>query len=127
MGGSGSGGKGGSAAGNGGAKEEEDYDPTLLHGVSGWLRTLRLHKYTPNFEGMLWKDMVVMDEQALEAQGITALGACRKMLITFEVVRKKMGIDDSTAPPPPQLPSAGLLPASLGLNRETRLADGRHD
>jgi hypothetical protein len=27
--------------------------------------TLRLHKYTPNFESMSWKDMVVMDEQAL--------------------------------------------------------------
>ena len=54
-----------------------------------------------------------MDEQALEAQGVAALGACRKMLKTFEVVRKKMGIDDPTAPPPLQPPSAGLAPASL--------------
>ena len=52
LGGGGSGGKGGSAAGNGGAKEEENYDPALLHGFAGWVRTLRLHKYTPNFEGM---------------------------------------------------------------------------
>ncbi|KAH8984724.1 hypothetical protein EDB92DRAFT_2092079 [Lactarius akahatsu] len=44
--------------------------------------------------------MVVMDEQALEAQGVAALGARRKMLKTFEVVRKKMGIDDPTAPSP---------------------------
>ena len=45
--------------------------------------------------------MVLMDEQALEAQGVAALGARRKMLKTFEVVRRKMGIDDPTAPPPP--------------------------
>jgi SAM domain (Sterile alpha motif) len=93
---SGKGGGGGSAAGNGGGakKDEEDFDPAVLHDVAGWLRTLRLHKYTPNFEGMSWKDMVVMDEQALEAQGVAALGARRKMLKTFEVVRKKMGIEN---------------------------------
>jgi hypothetical protein len=43
--------------------------------------------------------MLVMDE-ALEAQGVAALGVRRKMLKTFEVVRKKMCIDDPTAPPP---------------------------
>ena len=109
-GGGGGGGSGGGA--NGGAKkDEEDFDPAVLNDVAGWLRTLRLHKYTPNFEGMTWKEMVVMDEQALEAQGVAALGARRKMLKTFEVVRKKMGIDDPTAPPPPQPASAGSASA----------------
>ncbi|KAI0629823.1 hypothetical protein C8Q77DRAFT_1138766 [Trametes polyzona] len=74
-------------------KDDEDVDPKLLEDVPGWLRSLRLHKYTPNFEGMNWRDMVVMDEAALEAKGVAALGARRKMLKTFEVVRKKMGID----------------------------------
>ncbi|KAI0718203.1 hypothetical protein C8T65DRAFT_804192 [Cerioporus squamosus] len=74
-------------------KDEEDVDPKLLDDIPGWLRSLRLHKYTPNFEGMHWRDMVVMDEAALEAKGVAALGARRKMLKTFEVVRKKMGID----------------------------------
>jgi hypothetical protein len=116
LGGGSNSGKGSNASGNGGAKkDEEDFDPAVLHDVAGWLRTLRLHKYTPNFEGMSWKDMVVMDEQALEAQGVAALGARRKMLKTFEVVRKKMGIDDPTAPPPPQPPSAGP-PGSPGSN-----------
>jgi hypothetical protein len=103
---------GSSSAGNGSSakKDEEDFDPAVLNDVAGWLRTLRLHKYTPNFEGMSWKDMVVMDEQALEAQGVAALGARRKMLKTFEVVRRKMGIDDPTALPPPPPPSGG--PAS---------------
>ncbi|KAI0345606.1 hypothetical protein BDW22DRAFT_1353134 [Trametopsis cervina] len=74
-------------------KDEEDVDPKLLEDVPAWLRSLRLHKYTPNFEGMSWKDMVAMDEAALEAKGVAALGARRKMLKTFEVVRKKLGIE----------------------------------
>ncbi len=103
--------KGSSA--NGMKKDEDDFDPAVLNDVAGWLRTLRLHKYTPNFEGMTWKDMVVMDEVALEAKGVAALGARRKMLKTFEVVRKKMGIDDPTAPPPPGTPSP-VPPTSVG-------------
>ncbi|KAH9024803.1 hypothetical protein EDB85DRAFT_1818731, partial [Lactarius pseudohatsudake] len=72
----------------GAKKDEEDFEPSVLNDVAGWLRTPRLHKYTPNFEGMTWEEiMVVMDEQALEAQGVAALGARRKMLRTFEVVR----------------------------------------
>ncbi len=74
-------------------KDDEDVDPKLLDDIPGWLRSLRLHKYTPNFEGMSWRDMVVMDEAQLEANGVAALGARRKMLKTFEVVRKKMGIE----------------------------------
>ena len=76
-----------------GKKDEEDVDPKVLEDVPAWLRSLRLHKYTPNFEGMHWKDMVLMDEAALEAKGVAALGARRKMLKTFEIVRKKMGLD----------------------------------
>jgi hypothetical protein len=82
------------SAGIGGTpKGEEDVDPALLNDIPGWLRSLRLHKYTPNFEGMRWQDMVVMDEAALEGKGVAALGARRKMLKTFEIVRKKMGIE----------------------------------
>ena len=107
-------GKGGSVGGGNGGnsakKDEEDFDPAVLNDVAGWLRTLRLHKYTPNFEGMTWKEMVMMDEQALEAQGVAALGARRKMLKTFEVVRRKMGIDDPNALPPPPPPSSGGPP-----------------
>ncbi|KAH9010367.1 hypothetical protein EDB83DRAFT_2581725 [Lactarius deliciosus] len=105
-------GRGGSAGNSGAKKDEEDFEPSVLNDVAGWLRTLRLHKYTPNFEGMTWKEMVVMDEQALEAQGVAALGARRKMLKTFEVVRKKMGIDDPSAPPPPS--SGGSAPGAPG-------------
>lgn len=83
---------------DGGSKDkDEEVDPTLLNDVPAWLRSLRLHKYTPNFEGMKWKDMVMMDEAALEAKGVAALGARRKMLKTFEVVRGKMGIEPTSA------------------------------
>ena len=75
-----------------GAKGEDEVDPALLNDVPAWLRSLRLHKYTPNFEGMNWRDMVVLDEAALEAKGVAALGARRKMLKTFEVVKAKMNV-----------------------------------
>jgi len=82
-----------SPAGRDVKKDEEDVDPKLLEDIPAWLRSLRLHKYTPNFEGMSWRDMAMMDEAALEANGVAALGARRKMLKTFEVVRKKMGLE----------------------------------
>jgi len=88
--------KTGSSGGNstGSAKkDEEDVDPALLQDIPSWLRSLRLHKYTPNFENMRWQDMVMLDEAGLEAQGVAALGARRKMLKTFETVRKKMGME----------------------------------
>ncbi|KAL0061798.1 Flap-structured DNA-binding and RNA-binding protein [Marasmius tenuissimus] len=96
------GGGGGGNKINSGAtpKAEDDVDPALLHDIPGWLRSLRLHKYTPNFEGMKWQDMVVMDEAQLEAKGVAALGARRKMLKTFELVRKKMGIEGGPAMSP---------------------------
>ena len=94
----------GSRVDSGTPKAEEDVNPELLNDVSAWLRSLRLHKYTPNFEGCHWKDMVMMDEAALEAKGVAALGARRKMLKTFEIVRKKMGIEGG--PPGSAPPSA---------------------
>jgi hypothetical protein len=87
---------GGNSAGGGssGAKKDEDeIDPSLLNDIPAWLRSLRLHKYTPNFENMKWQDMVLLDDTGLDGKGVAALGARRKMLKTFEVVRKKMGIE----------------------------------
>ncbi|KAH8822553.1 hypothetical protein DL96DRAFT_1698105 [Flagelloscypha sp. PMI_526] len=89
------------STGSSAPKGEDDVDPSLLHDIPSWLRSLRLHKYTPNFEGMNWQDMVVMDDAQLEAKGVAALGARRKMLKTFEVVRKKMNIEGGPSSPPP--------------------------
>ncbi|KAH8108519.1 hypothetical protein DFH11DRAFT_1083327 [Phellopilus nigrolimitatus] len=91
-------------AGDANKEKDEEVDPSLLGDVPGWLRSLRLHKYTPNFENMHWRDMVVMDEAALEAKGVAALGARRKMLKTFEAVRNKMGVEMPAA--------AGAAPTS---------------
>jgi SAM domain (Sterile alpha motif) len=93
----------GSRVDGGTPKAEEDVDPALLNDVAAWLRSLRLHKYTPNFEGSTWQEMVVMDEAQLEAKGVAALGARRKMMKTFEFVRKKMGIEGG---PPSGVPSS---------------------
>lgn len=84
-----------------GEKPEDEVDPALLSDIPSWFRSLRLHKYTPNFAGMNWRDIVVMDEGALEAKGVAVVGARRKMLKTFEIVRGKMGIDMNTPPPIP--------------------------
>ena len=70
-----------------GSISDEPIDLTILADVPGWLRTLRLHKYTPNFEGARWQDMVLMDDAALERKGVAALGARRKLLKVFENVR----------------------------------------
>ncbi|SPO26829.1 probable Protein VTS1 [Ustilago trichophora] len=88
----GAGGAGGATAGAGAGGEEEVADLATLEDVPAWLRQLRLHKYTPNFETSHWKEMVVMDDKKLEDKGVAALGARRKMLKTFELVRKKYGI-----------------------------------
>jgi hypothetical protein len=102
---------GSSSAGNSSAKK--DFDPAVLNDVAGWLRTLRLHKYTPNFKGISWKEMAVMGDQVLEVQGVAALDARKKMLKTFEVVKRKMG--DPTARPGGLAPSsASTLGSSAG-------------
>ncbi|KAH9066122.1 hypothetical protein EDB83DRAFT_2519601 [Lactarius deliciosus] len=53
-------------------------NPAVLNDVATsravWLRILWLQEDTPKFEGIMWKVMAVMDEQALEAQGVAALG-----------------------------------------------------
>ncbi|KAF9005535.1 hypothetical protein BDQ17DRAFT_353668 [Cyathus striatus] len=98
--------KSASSAGGSTPKAEDDVDPALLNDIPAWLRSLRLHKYTPNFENVKWQDMVVMDEAALEAKGVAALGARRKMLKTFELVRKKMGIEGGPPSVPPSATAA---------------------
>lgn len=56
--------------------------------IPAWLRNLRLHKYNPIFESMKWQDMIKLDDDALAAKGVAALGARRKMLKMFEQVKQ---------------------------------------
>jgi len=43
--------------------------------IPGWLKTLRLHKYSSLFDGMTWADMLKLDDEKLQALGMSALGA----------------------------------------------------
>ncbi|BGP16146.1 hypothetical protein JCM10213_006080 [Rhodosporidiobolus nylandii] len=83
-----------------GQNPDEPLDMALLGDTPAWLRSLRLHKYTPNFEGVSWKEMVAMGDKDLEHKGVSALGARRKLLKVFEVVRQKTGIAAPADPSP---------------------------
>ncbi|KAK0473135.1 hypothetical protein EDD18DRAFT_390692 [Armillaria luteobubalina] len=84
-------------SGSGVTPREEDIDPQLLEDVPAWLKSLRLHKYTMCFEGMNWRDMIKLDEDTLEKKGVTALGARRRLVKTFDAVKKKMGMESPTS------------------------------
>ncbi|KAG6812538.1 hypothetical protein H0H92_002307 [Tricholoma furcatifolium] len=79
---------------------EEDFDPEMLKDIPAWLRSLRLHKYTACFDGLTWQEIVVLDDATLEAKGVAALGARRRLLRTFEHARKKMGMEDPDSATP---------------------------
>ncbi|GAA5883530.1 hypothetical protein JCM16303_005468 [Sporobolomyces ruberrimus] len=81
-----------------GSNPDEPLDFSLLGDTPSWLRSLRLHKYTPNFEGIGWKEMVKMSDGDLEKRGVSALGARRKLTKVFETVRAKTGMSDPSAP-----------------------------
>lgn len=59
---------------------EDPTDIALLKDIPSWLRTLRLHKYTDNLKDMRWQDLVALDDAGLDAKGVNALGARRKLL-----------------------------------------------
>lgn len=77
--------------------------------IAGYLKTLRLHKYTPNLRGLTCQELVELDDDALQAKGVTALGARRKMLKSFESIREQLsakleeGDDQDSA-------SVGIIP-----------------
>lgn len=94
-------------------KDSDDIDPELLKDIPAWLKSLRLHKYTHCFDGMTWKDMVELDEPTLEAKGVIALGARRRLTKTFDLVKRRMGMETST--PTDTTPASAVLP-SLNTN-----------
>lgn len=46
-----------------------------------------MHKYNNIFEPMKWQDIIRLTDTELEAKGVAALGARRKMLKVFENIR----------------------------------------
>ncbi|KAF2198573.1 hypothetical protein GQ43DRAFT_434159 [Delitschia confertaspora ATCC 74209] len=67
---------------------EDPTDPNLLQNIPDWLRSLRLHKYTDNLKDLKWHELIELDDEGLNARGVTALGARRKMLKVFEQVKE---------------------------------------
>lgn len=61
--------------------------PQLLQNIPLWLKTLRLHKYTPVLGTIPWRQLIQMNETELEQRGVSALGARGKLMKAFEVVR----------------------------------------
>ena len=72
--------------------KDDDINESLLNDIPAWFHVLRLHKYTPVVSGKSWRELVVMNDSELEKLGISALGARRKLLKHFCVVREKFNI-----------------------------------
>lgn len=60
----------------------------LLNNIPAWLKLLRLHKYTDCLKDIHWRELVELDDQQLEDKGVKALGARRKLLKAFDVVKQ---------------------------------------
>lgn len=84
---------GGGAGSGAGVAGPDDVDPKVLDDVANWLRVLRLHKYTSNFERSHWRDMILMNDQDLQDKGVAAQGARSKFLKVFYNVRTKYGME----------------------------------
>ncbi|CDO94446.1 unnamed protein product [Kluyveromyces dobzhanskii CBS 2104] len=74
-------------------------DPKLLKNVPAWLKSLRLHKYSEALGTKPWFELIYLDDEALENLGVGALGARRKLLKAFSIVREYKANDliDSSA------------------------------
>lgn len=77
----------GSVSGKDKGKIPDQIELELLEDIPTWLRSLRLHKYTSIFENMPWKEMVVLTDEELTTKGVAALGARRKLLKVFSMVK----------------------------------------
>jgi len=55
--------------------------------IAGWLKALRLHKYTPLFEQMSWEKLINLTDDELLAMGMQAMGARKKILKEFELLK----------------------------------------
>jgi len=90
----------GSVSGKDKGKIPDKIELELLEDIPTWLRSLRLHKYTPIFESMSWKDMVVLNDDELTQKGVAALGARRKLLKVFAMVQEEAKKQNIELPKP---------------------------
>lgn len=62
-------------------------DLKTLQDLPVWLKNLRLHKYTKILEVYNWKELIYFDDNKLESVGVSAMGARRKLLKAFDIVK----------------------------------------
>ncbi|KAG0672119.1 hypothetical protein C6P45_004134 [Maudiozyma exigua] len=62
-------------------------DPNLLLDIPMWLKSLRLHKYSAILKDYYWEDLIELDDDFLNKKGVVALGARRKLLKAFTIVK----------------------------------------
>ncbi|QSL64524.1 hypothetical protein MERGE_001825 [Pneumocystis wakefieldiae] len=67
---------------------ENPVNDLLLNDIPAWLRGLRLHKYSDNLGSMNWKELIEMTDEQLEMKGVSALGARRKLLKSFDQIKE---------------------------------------
>ncbi|KAG4304524.1 hypothetical protein PORY_001917 [Pneumocystis oryctolagi] len=67
---------------------ENPVNDLLLNDIPAWLRGLRLHKYSDNLGNMNWEELIEMTDEQLEMKGVTALGARRKLLKSFDQIKE---------------------------------------
>lgn len=96
----------GSVSGKDKGKIPDKIELELLEDIPTWLRSLRLHKYTPIFESMSWKEMVILNDDELTQKGVAALGARRKLLKVFAMVQEEAKKQNIELPKPksPEIP-----------------------
>ncbi|KTB02508.1 Protein VTS1 [Nakaseomyces glabratus] len=74
-------------------------DPKLLNNIPIWLKTLRLHKYSDILNDLSWEKLIYLEDEDLLKRGVLALGARRKLLKAFTIVRdyKNRDLIDNSA------------------------------
>lgn len=65
--------------------------------IPQWLRSLRLHKYTPAVGGLTQETLLASTDESLERHGVAALGARRKLLRIFETIQNSMSQNNTTS------------------------------
>ncbi|XP_003742259.1 protein Smaug homolog 1 [Galendromus occidentalis] len=64
-----------------------NYDPAMKD-VTGWLKTLRLHKYSPLLMSMSYDQMLMLNEDQLEAHNVTQ-GARNKLILNIKKLQQR--------------------------------------
>lgn len=74
-------------------------DPSLLKNIPAWLKSLRLHKYSNCLSNLPWYTLIYLTDEELEVKGVSALGARRKLLKAFNIVKdcKEQNLIDKSA------------------------------